>query len=60
MLSIDEECVQVGVAAIHQYYCVTFHSGRFTAVNRGADWKRNERSVLIAKRVYHPVSLANS
>ncbi len=52
--------VQVGVAAIHQHYCVTFHRGRFTTVNRGAEWKRNEQSVLIAESVYHPLLLANS
>lgn len=53
------ECVRVAVAAIHQYYCVTLHGGRFTAVSRGADWKRNEQSVLVAQRVHHPPLLAD-
>lgn len=49
------ERVQVDEAAIHQYYWVTLRSGRFTAANRGADWKRNEQCVLIAERVCHPL-----
>ena len=42
------ERVQVDEAAIRQYYWVTLRSGRFTAANRGADWKRNEQCVLVA------------
>lgn len=53
-------CVQVGEAAIHQRYTVAFHSVRFTAVKREADWKRNEKSVLIKESACQPLLPAYS
>lgn len=51
-----ESSIDGSVAAIRQ--SVTFHRGRFTAVNSRADWRRNKPSVFIAESVNHPLTFS--